>query len=284
MKQLIFICAAVTGLLTGMPVFAEDSAESAAGTMYVYPDAYALYLSWDGKYPEGVTGVWSETGSTEHLVFGISAADAEKIKEYILAQVEKKESVAFVEMSDSSELDHAIYGNPDAVSSVDPDMQEEVPMAAEPITSEPAVTEAPRLDIGGEAETVAWTIEETAGDLPTAEEAEEEMLDAGGAHDLPAGISPGLGSVGMESEEPHHRPLLPVLAAGIALLGGCAALLLHRRNSGKVLQNSAGGTQTAASAHPDIPALMKQTAALPPDDLRERVTALSSADQSKRKR
>ncbi len=54
--------------------------------------------------------------------------------------------------------------------------------------------------------------------------------------------------------------------------------------SGKVLQNSAGGTQTAASAHPDIPALMKQTAALPPDDLRERVTALSSADQSKRKR
>ena len=305
-----------------------------AEAVTVYKNAYALYsVGWGGgyPYPEGVTGVWSETGSLDKLVIGIAAdADVEQLKADILAQIEDKDSVSFLVQDYSYELLHEIYGSLGGerekygaedvytwgihenengvkigadIENPSPELEAfmaeckekygdavqfyecegvsptEAVVPIEAVPQEGDVTDTPQLDIGGEPDTDAVTIEETDEDVPAAEE--EQMLDAGDGLDLPAGISPGLGTVGMESEEPHHRPLVPVLGAGILLLGGCTALLLHRRRTGKIMQNSAGGTQTAIAAHPDIPALMKQTAARPTDDLREKVIALTSTDQSK---
>ena len=60
-----------------------------------------LYQSWEGEYPEYITGVYSLDGTMDHLAFMILATeDQEAIKELILSQVRDKDSITFVEGSD----------------------------------------------------------------------------------------------------------------------------------------------------------------------------------------
>lgn len=329
MKRMILIVAAAAGLLFGMPVFAENTENSTFEPIRVYPNAYALYsVGWGGgyPYPEGVTGVWSATGSTDLLVIGIAAdSDVEQVKADILAQIENKESVEFLVQDHSYELLHEIYGNVAAerenynaddvytwsisesgncviigadiehpspelqefmdackaqygdavqftecegISSTAAESPEDSHEAAEPIEAIPqegAVTETPAMD-GSEPESEpdAVTIEETDDEIPAAEEG---YLDAGGEQDY-LGAVPGLETVGMELEDaPQHR-LLPILAAGLLLLAGIGAVLLRRSAAQKLLQSSSG---TVSAQHPDIPALMQQTAAEPPESLRQQI-------------
>lgn len=146
-----------------------------------------------------------------------------------------------------------------------PEDSHEADEPIEAIPQEEAVTESPAMDSSEpETETGAVTIEKTDDESPVAEEG---YLDAGGEQDY-SGAVPGLGTVGMESEDaPHHR-LLPILAAGLLLLAGIGAVLLRRRAAQKLLQSSSG---TVSVQHPDIPALMQQTAAEPPESLRQQI-------------
>ena len=148
---------------------------------------------------------------------------------------------------------------------ISPTVEQAQPEAAEPIEAIPqegAVTESPAMG-GSEPETEAVTIEETDSDSHAADEG---YLDAGGMQQY-WGSETKLDAVGLEKEKaPNYT--LPILAAGFLLLGGIGAVLLRRRAAQKLLQSSSG---TVSAQHPDIPELMQQTAAEPPESLRQQI-------------
>lgn len=286
----------------------------------VYPDAYALYQSWEGDYPDGVSGVWSETGDTDHLVFGIAAgADAEQVKAMILEQIENQESVSFVDQNYSNDM---LYGIMDSIAEspkvegmyawgldqeqncvsigVDlenpsPELQAFMDEYTEKYGDAVQFYECDGIHLTAseqpdEADTPPepdseWS--EFRGDGDAAEDsgadseaeqsdpdaeyavAEEDTLDFGGVQDdYTIGA---VGAAGLEStSQKQHTFRLVYLVAGLLLLGGIGGILLRRRAQ-RLVQGNTGKVQSVSAVHPDIPAMMRQTAAAPPAELRQKI-------------
>lgn len=73
--------------------------ENAGGTSETgtFANAWALFESWETNgYPDYVSGVWTETGGMEALVFGITEEGGEAARREILELVENDGSVSFV--------------------------------------------------------------------------------------------------------------------------------------------------------------------------------------------
>ena len=316
MKRLILMICMILTLLSVPCITAQ--------AVKVYPNAYALYtVGWGGgpPYPEGVTGVWSETGSTDRLVIGIEAdADTEQIKADILAQIENKESVSFLEQTYPRSLLGEIYGTLseqyiEGICAVMVNEQENCVVVgadlANPTPELAALMEQYKAQYGDAVQfyqsTVSAVLKETAvPEEPVTETEKDETeeppqdaelkmgLDIGGktgtetaaadavAEELliaPDGL-PDLETAGMESAAPmHRRNVFLLTAAGLVLLGGIVVLLRRRH---QLLQGNTGGAETVTVPEKNMPALLRQTAASPPEGLRQRIldAAAQEPDES----
>lgn len=62
-----------------------------------YADAGELYQSWNERYPDYISGVWSTDGSMNNLTFGIAeSADFEAAENEILSLIKNDDSVTIV--------------------------------------------------------------------------------------------------------------------------------------------------------------------------------------------
>lgn len=115
-KMLTFSLAAA--MLCICPIPAAALPMMPVGDDAVYPNAFMLYVSWDGHFPEGIVNVLSADGTVDHLVFCIAEdADFETVKAQILAQIELKTSAEFIQQSTPPD---DLYGIPETDESGSP--------------------------------------------------------------------------------------------------------------------------------------------------------------------